>query len=264
MKVTTHEAASGMRYTRRGTGKPVILLHGWCLNGRLWTYTEERLASGHDVIVPDLAGFGVSDHLAAPHSLERYAADVAALCDELQLRDVTAIGFAFGAAVAMTLAAGGNTALTRLVNVGVPSETASPYEKMPRSMRRDWPDFARRSAVALFSNRQSDATIAWVERMFASAPLPVAIATVGELARFEAAALCPRIAAEQIFVQGSADAVAPMSLAEACVAAAPDARIETIDPSGHLIVLDAKDAFNDLLDRLLAGAGATPASGSAP
>lgn len=253
MRVRAFQGQSGMRYTRRGTGKSVILLHGWCLNGQLWTYTEERLAQRFDVIVPDLAGFGASADLAGQYTLERYAQDVASLCGELRLNEVSVVGFAFGAAVAMTLAARGNRSLARLVNVGVPSAEASPYEKMPRSMRRDWPDFAKRSAVALFHNRQSDATLQWVERMFASAPLQVAIETVGELARFDAVALCSRIAADQVFVQGSADAVAPLTLAQACVEASPRARIEMIEPSGHLIVLDAKDAFNDLLETLLDG-----------
>jgi non-heme chloroperoxidase len=245
-------ARSGMHYTRRGTGRPVMLLHGWCLNARLWMYAEEHLSRGFDVIVPDLAGFGRSQALAGPYSLARYSHDVESLLDELDLHAAVLVGFAFGAAVAMTLAVRGSKRVASIVNVGIPSASATPYEKMPKSMRRDWPDFARRSAKALFHNPQSEATLSWIERMFVQAPLPVAIETVGELARLDSVASAKRIVLRQLFIHATEDAVAPIAFGEECASHASNAQVQIVQGSGHLIVIDAKEAFHALLDAHLA------------
>lgn len=249
-----YSAKSGVHYTRRGSGRTVVLLHGWCLNGRLWDYAEEHLATRCDTIVPDFAGFGKSSQLAGPFSLERHAEDLRQLLVELDLDDVTLVGFAYGAAVAMTLAAAGNDRVSTLINVGTPSNSASPYDRMPKSMRRDWPDFARRSAKALFHNPQSDATIAWIERMFVSTPLHVAIEAVAELARFDPTTLAASIDVHQVFIHATEDSVAPVALGRHCVERAPDAVIEIIDGCGHLMVIDGKAPFHALLDRYLASA----------
>jgi pimeloyl-ACP methyl ester carboxylesterase len=245
-------ARSGMRYTRRGAGRPVVLLHGWCLNGRLWMYTEEHLSRAFDVVVPDLAGFGRSQGLRGPYSLARYRSDIESLLDELDLHSAVLVGFAFGAAVAMTLATRGSARVASIVNVGIPSASATPYQKMPKSMRRDWPDFARRSAKALFHNPQSEATVSWIERMFVEAPLSVAIETVGELARLDPVTLAKGIALPQLFIHATEDAVAPIALGEECVSRASNARVQIVQGSGHLIVIDAKEAFHALLDAHLA------------
>jgi pimeloyl-ACP methyl ester carboxylesterase len=241
----------GMAYSRRGSGSTIVLLHGWCLNARLWMYAEEHLSGRFDVVIPDLAGFGQSHDLPGPYTFDRYRDDLAAMLEELHLEAVTLVGFAFGAAVAMKIAAAGNHRVARIINVGIPSASATPYERMPKSMRRDWPDFARRSAKALFHCPQSEATMLWVERMFVAAPLAVAIETVGELARLNAVQLANKIVIPQLFIHATEDAVAPIALGEECVTAAVNAVMEIVNGSGHLIVIDAKEAFHALLDTYL-------------
>lgn len=249
---TQFETSLGMRFTRRGSGRPVVFVHGWCLDNRLWMYAEEYFARSCDVLCPDLAGFGMSDHLAGPYTLERWSGDVLALLEEEKLENAVLVGFAFGAAVAMTAAAADSRQIASVVSVGAPSAAASPYDKMPRAMRRDWPGFARRSAEALFANRQSEATIAFIERMFASAPLPVAIEAVGILAAFEPEKIAASVPVPQLFIHARQDTVSPVATGEACVRNAPNGRLEVIENCGHLIVLDAKEAFHDRLAAHLA------------
>lgn len=246
-----HTSARGLRYERRGAGRPLIFLHGWCLNRRMWIYAEEAFAPSCDVITPDFAGFGGSAGLAGPYGFARHADDLLALIDELRLRRPVLVGFAFGAAVAMAAAARDGAAVGGVVAVGAPSAAASPYARMPRAMRRDWPDFARRSAEALFHARPSQATLDWIAAMFAAAPLPVAIETVAELAGFTPEAAAARVSAPQLFIQGAQDAVAPLATGEACRAAAPDGRLDVIADCGHLIVIEAKDAFHARLAAFL-------------
>lgn len=239
---TERHSETGVFFTARGAGRPVILLHGWCLSGRLWLYLEEDLAQHHFVVCPDLPGFGRSG-LAGPYGLDRLAADTLALLDELELDKPLIVGFAFGAAVAMELAATSPGRVGGLVLIGIPSAETAPYDRMPKAMRRDWPDFAAKSAAAICKQPQSDATLAWLERMFVSTPLPVAIETVGELGRFKPVIVAPRVHDRMLFVHGREDDVVPLEIAERCAAVAPDADVAVVESSGHLVPYDQPRAL---------------------
>ena len=244
-------SARGIAYSSRGTGPPAILLHGWCLSRGLWMYQEASLLEAHRVICPDLAGFGGSRGLAGPYGLERQADEVEMLLEELGVARAAVVGFAFGAAVAMELAARPGV-VERAVLIGVPSAAHAAYRKMPRAMRRDWPEFARRSAVAICHREQSQAALGWLATMFAGTPLPVALETVEVLAEFEPLPLAGRLRAPALFVHGELDGVVPVSVSEECAAAAPEARLEVVPGAGHLVPIDAPAELDAILRRELA------------
>jgi non-heme chloroperoxidase len=237
----------GIWYTARGAGPAVVLLHGWCLSSRLWEVQEEALLGDHRVVCVDLAGFGRSSDLAGPYDIERHAADVAALLDEIEVDDAVVGGFAYGGAVAMQLAATRSERVRRLVVIGIPSGATAPYDRMPRSMRRDWPDFARRSAEAICKQQQSEVKNDWLAKMFGATPLPVALATVAVLETFDPVSLAPRVAVPTLFLHGADDDVVPVAVAEACVAAMPAATLTIVPESGHLVVVDQPDAVTGAL-----------------
>ena len=240
-----------MTYGRRGVGPTVVLLHGWCLNREMWRYHEEALASSADVVTPDLAGFGESAALAGPFTLDRYAADIEDLLEETSSDGATLVGFAFGAAIALAVAARKRSSLERLILIGVPSASHAAYDRMPRAMRRDWPLFAERSATAICGESHSDATLAWLTSIFGAAPLPVAIETCGLLGAFEPELLCGQVDTPTILVHGAEDSIVPVSVAHACASALKDGVVTVIPNSGHLVVLDAKDELRDLIQTAL-------------
>lgn len=244
--------ARGMAYRRRGAGPSVVLLHDRCLDGQMWMYSEELLADRYDIIVPDLPGFGASSHLAGPYPLDRYAADVRQLTEELGLGPAVLVGFGFGAAVAMAAAARCPRKTRAVVAVAVPDAAAVAYADQPAEMRSDWPDFARRSVDGLMRNCRSTATLDWLERIFVSTPLPVAVETARVLSVFDPAPLAAELHMPTLFIHGARDDLAPAAVGEACRAAAPEARLTVLEESGHLIPLDAKAAFHARLDAFLA------------
>lgn len=246
----------GIAYTVSGRGEPVVLIHGWCLERTLWTYLEEQLASRALVICPDLPGFGASSGLAGPYDLDRYAEELAAFIAELSLSRAIVCGFAFGAMVAMATAARDHSHIRSLVLIGVPSAAHSPYARMPRAMRRDWPVFSERSARAICKQPQSEATIAWLAQMFRSTPLSVAIETVKIMEQFEPEALAPSVRVPAVFVHGAEDDVVPLSVIERCAAKMAEARVEVVKDCGHLVVLDQKDRLAEILTAALIAADA--------
>ena len=84
-------------YEDHGTGKPVVLIHGWPLSGRSWEkQTPALLAAGHRVITYDRRGFGDSDKPASGYDYNTFAGDLHQLITRLDLRDVTLAGFSMG------------------------------------------------------------------------------------------------------------------------------------------------------------------------
>ncbi|WP_347602730.1 alpha/beta hydrolase [Acrocarpospora sp. B8E8] len=84
-------------YKDYGSGRPVVLTHGWPLNSDSWEAQALFLAShGYRVIAHDRRGHGRSDATWLGNEMNTYADDLAALLDTLDLRDATLVGFSTG------------------------------------------------------------------------------------------------------------------------------------------------------------------------
>jgi non-heme chloroperoxidase len=84
-------------YEDHGSGRPVVLIHGYPLSGASWErQTTALLAAGYRVITYDRRGFGKSSQPAAGYDYDTFAGDLRKLITSLELRDVTLVGFSMG------------------------------------------------------------------------------------------------------------------------------------------------------------------------
>lgn len=84
-------------YQDLGTGKPVVLIHGWPLDGEMWEYQLAELPKhGIRCIAYDRRGFGKSSKPWDGYDYDTLATDLKAILDELDLQDVTLVGFSMG------------------------------------------------------------------------------------------------------------------------------------------------------------------------
>ena len=84
-------------YEDRGSGKPVLLIHGWPLSGGSWErQSAVLLAAGMRVITYDRRGFGRSSAPEAGYDYDTLAGDTAKIISTLGLNDVTLVGFSMG------------------------------------------------------------------------------------------------------------------------------------------------------------------------
>jgi non-heme chloroperoxidase len=84
-------------YEDHGSGSPVVLIHGWPLNGASWEkQTAALLAAGHRVITYDRRGFGRSSQPVIGYNYDAFAADLDAVLSTLNLTDVSLVGFSMG------------------------------------------------------------------------------------------------------------------------------------------------------------------------
>jgi non-heme chloroperoxidase len=98
IKVGQENSASiEVYYEDHGSGSPVVLIHGWPLNGASWEkQTAALLAAGHRVITYDRRGFGRSSKPAVGYNYDTFAADLDAVLSALNLTDVSLVGFSMG------------------------------------------------------------------------------------------------------------------------------------------------------------------------
>jgi pimeloyl-ACP methyl ester carboxylesterase len=94
---------TGLYYEVTGDGPPVVLLHGFSLDTRMWDEQVAPLAESYRVIRCDLRGFGRSA-IPEPGVLYRHADDVQALLAHLNAREVVLVGLSLGGAVALDVA----------------------------------------------------------------------------------------------------------------------------------------------------------------
>jgi non-heme chloroperoxidase len=84
-------------YEDHGSGPPVVLVHGYGLNGHSWEKQEAALlAAGHRVITYDRRGFGASSRPSTGYDFDTLAGDLHLLLSMLDLRGVVLAGFAMG------------------------------------------------------------------------------------------------------------------------------------------------------------------------
>src|SRR6266404_5877334 len=98
--VTVGKENSGnieLYYEDHGKGKPVVLIHGWPLSGRSWEkQVPALLDAGYRVITYDRRGFGDSSKPTFGYDYDTFSDDLHTLITELNLRDVTLVGFSMG------------------------------------------------------------------------------------------------------------------------------------------------------------------------
>ncbi|MEO5984875.1 MAG: alpha/beta hydrolase [Ferruginibacter sp.] len=151
-------------YEDLGEGVPVVFIHGWPLSGSMWEYqVTELMKLGMRCITYDRRGFGKSDKPAGEYDYETLTGDLKSLLDELDLTNVTLVGFSMGGgeiAKYFSLYGGARVSKAILVSAvvpymlktndnpnGVPQEQ---FDEMTKGMKADRPAFMEKFNKAFF------------------------------------------------------------------------------------------------------------------
>ncbi len=86
-------------YEDHGTGQPVVLIHGYPLDGHSWEkQSAVLLEAGYRVITYDRRGFGQSSQPTTGYDYDTFAADLNTVLEKLDLNDVVLVGFSMAPA----------------------------------------------------------------------------------------------------------------------------------------------------------------------
>ena len=117
---TENSAPIEIHYEDHGSGQPVVLIHGYPLNGASWEKQERvLLPAGYRVITYDRRGFGKSSQPTVGYDYDTFAADLNALLEHLDLDNVALVGFSMGSGeVVRYLSTYGSTRVAKAVLMG--------------------------------------------------------------------------------------------------------------------------------------------------
>jgi pimeloyl-ACP methyl ester carboxylesterase len=249
-----------------GSGRPVVLLHGFPDSGALWRHQVPALAdAGFRVIVPDLRGYGTS---GAPEGVEAYdilasAGDCVTVLDQLGVERAHVVGHDWGAALAWTIASFLPDRVDHLaaLSVGHPlAFRAAGIEQMEKSwymfffqppgaaeawLSADgWANFR-----AWCDHPEAEAIIArWEATGTLTAALNWYRANVGAEAFADAPLEFPPVQAPTMGVWSSGDfALTERQMSGSAAFVSGPWRYERIEGPGHWLQLEAPDEVSRLL-----------------
>jgi len=90
-------------FTERGSGPPLLLVHGLLVTGEMFEPVIEHFATRHRVIIPDLRGHGRSRGMPPPYTAAQLASDLSRLLDHLGIDSTAVLGYSQGGAITQQL-----------------------------------------------------------------------------------------------------------------------------------------------------------------
>ncbi|MEW5925673.1 MAG: alpha/beta fold hydrolase, partial [Candidatus Zixiibacteriota bacterium] len=91
-------------YEITGEGTPLIMLHGFSLDRRMWRYQVDAFAQSHNIIMPDARGHGLSDAPSTDYAREDRTADIQNIVNHLGIDRFHLLGFSMGGGDALAYA----------------------------------------------------------------------------------------------------------------------------------------------------------------
>lgn len=262
------ETTSGVRlhYEERGSGRPVVFLHGWAMSARAWRF-QQQLGDCR-LIFLDQRGHGQSPP-AAGYTVQDFAGDLAAFFEQMELEDALLIGWSMGVQVALQAFPSIESRLAGMVLVGgTPRFTRAddyPHGQPPVEvkglglrLRRDYQKTMGEFFRGMFAEGEMDAAqyqrIVHEIVMGGRAPDPDAarqslqILSVADLR--EELRLIDR---PVLVIHGELDSICPAAASAYMADRLPKSTLKIMPGCGHAPFMTQPEQFNKLVATFLAG-----------
>ncbi len=267
-----NSGAIELYYEDHGSGRPVVLIHGYPLSSRAWDrQVPMLLEAGNRVITYDRRGFGKSSQPATGYDYDTFAADLNTLLETLDLREVVLVGHSMGTGeVTRYLGRYGSARVARGVLVSpIPPfllETPDNPDGLPASLfdgfiqaaRQDMPAWMKGFLDNFYNIDQLRGTLVSDQAYQASwnvASSASAIAAVACIPTWETdfRADLPKIDVPMLVIQGDADQVLPYpKTGERLPGLISNLQLVVIDGGPHAIAWTHGDQVNSALQKFMA------------
>lgn len=247
-----------LAYDDKGSGPPIVLLHGFPFNRSIWDEQVAVLTDRYRVITPDLRGMGETPLPAdCASEMTDMARDVAALLDQLEIRRVVIGGLSMGGYVAFAF-----YRLFPLRTRGLILADTRPQADTEegRAIRLQQVERVKKGGMAgisevllekLFSAKTVQHRPELVSRIremiLSTSPEGAAAALIGMAARMDHSYLLPQVLCPALIVVGSEDKIVSVSDAELMHREIRGSHLTVIEDAGHVSNLESPDEFNTAL-----------------
>ncbi len=261
---TVYLENDAFRVFDEGIGPPLLFVHGFPLDHRMWAAQLDRFKDRYRVIAPDLRCFGESVAGVDLVTMEMMADDLNRLLDALEVtQPVIYCGLSMGGYVGWQFYRKYASRIRALILADTRSKADSAEALQSRAKMVDHLLRAGTQYVAepmlpkLFapdSFRRSPGAVAQVQETILSArPQSVAAAIRGLSARPDMTGLLPEIKTPTLLIVGEEDTLSSPDEMRAMAGSIPHARFEVIPQAGHLTPMENPTAFNAAVEKFLGG-----------
>jgi pimeloyl-ACP methyl ester carboxylesterase len=263
-KLTAEVDGEQIHYSRLGTGRPLLLLHGLVGGSFCWRRNMEALSQSHTVFALDLPGNGENDALKyVDCSMAAQADRILSLMERLDLQEVDVVGCSWGGAIAMLLAA--QSAKVRSLVLAAP---VNPWSTLGlgriRFLNRQtgeallrivWP-FSRplyHTALARMygdpTRLPPEAVKGYRSQVMRPGRVDNILNTLRSWEKNVDAlrAAIPKIKARSLLIWGTRDSAVDVRSAEPLKQALPRCQLKIIEGAGHLPFEETPDEFNRMV-----------------
>lgn len=260
--VTAADGAS-LHVAECGSGRPVVLLHGWGLNIAYWGPLAEVLrARGLRVIAVSQRGSRPSSPVTPADGLPTLASDVGRVLDQLDLHDSVLVGQSMGGLVAQAAAAFdrhdgprrvgalvimNSTAHVPMTRGGLLAVTL--FDTALAAMLGGHPRYGLVMTMGAFGRSTPYEVLEAAWRAVAGEPHQHRRGLARAMLGVDLTDGLRYIDVPTLVLAGAADRVFPLAEAEAIVAAVPDARLRVFPDAGHTLMLEDPEAVGDEIAR---------------
>ena len=245
-----------------GSGRDLLLIHGFPLNHRMWRNQINGLSDRYTVIAPDLRGFGDSEISTGAMRMEDYADDLAELLDKMGVVEQIAIcGLSMGGYIALEFIARHPDRTTKLIlcNTRADSDTDEIARQRIRSgeeiLVKGVETLAAGMIPRLFSkttlDRRRDTVDEVRQSILEASPVGVASALRGMADRKDYSSELANIDCPTLVLGSSDDEITPPESMRKLASAFPRAEYMEIADAGHLAPLERPAEVNAAMRQIL-------------
>jgi pimeloyl-ACP methyl ester carboxylesterase len=257
---TTTISGATIHYIEKGHGTPIVLLHGFPLDGRMWASQIESLSASHRVIAPDFRGFGQSPP-AGPFTMESLADDVHTLAQQLKATPFVLAGLSMGGYVALAYARKYPADLRGLILLDTKAEadTAEGREgrgKMIQLVREKGSaavgDAMQPKLLPPDAIKSKPQVVKKLRQMTDGTPaITIEHALAAMRDRPDQTDLLASIAVLTLVITGDADGITPPAVCEAMQRKISKSQLTIIKGAGHMTTMEQPEQVNAAIGRFL-------------
>jgi sigma-B regulation protein RsbQ len=249
-------------------GRPMMFAHGFGCDQGMWRFVWPAFAEDHRIVLFDHVGYGGSDASAFDRrrhaSLDGYVADVLAICDELDLRDIVFVGHSVSAMIGVLAAAARPERFGRLVLVApsprylddegyVGGFSEEDIAGLLESLESNYLGWSSTMAPVIMGNPDRPELGEELTNSFCRTDPRIAAAFARATFLSDNRADLARVRAPSLVLQCSHDAIAPVAVGEYVHEQLPDSSFVLLAATGHCPNLSAPEETVTAIREFLAG-----------
>lgn len=243
-------------YDQQGTGQPIVFVHGFPLDRRIWDAQLQGLSSRFRVITVDLKGFGDSRSTEA-FTIDSMADELAQFIEAINAKGCVLAGLSMGGYVALSLVARRPSVVGRLAVISSKAQADTPEgregrQKMAQIVQEQGATAVAEQMMPKVLSPQNLQTrpelVGRLRQIMEACPTQtIANASFAMRDRADRVGDLHALAMPVLFVVGENDALIPVDLARENARQCRQGSCKVVPGAGHLIPMEQPDKLNDIL-----------------